>query len=515
MYPRPWRSAHGRTGSGTGCVRHRVRRGRGGPCDARPRRDGPRGAPTRPPSGCPGRRRRQRRRRRAAGADPAAALRRRRPRDGVPPARRRDRGDAIAAVERGLRAEGVDVLGWREVPVDPRALGAHARRTRPEIAQVLLRRPPGGGMEDESGLEAAAFRARRRIEREVRASGVPVYVASMSFATVTYKALCAADQLAAFYPDLADPGVEASFVVFHSGSRRTRARHGSARSRSGMLCHNGEINTIDGNERDARAAGSARRPVGLGGEELAPTRRSTSDDSDSAKLDEAARAPDTGRTRRSRTRGDARPACVGERPGRRPDVRGLLPRTTRASPSRGTGRPGWSSPTAAWSARASTATGCGPCGCIACDDGIVVVLVRGRRGRRRGPWQRAPWSARPRRDAAASIPRRAASWQDVRGHRPLWLAPAVRRLARRCTSGAGAPADPGAGHGRHVPLRGPDALQVAFGYTSRGDHRDPPADGDATAKEPLFVDGRRHAASRRWRAGRARCSTTSSSGSRR
>src|SRR5207253_3590003 len=102
--------------------------------------------------------------------------------------------------------EGLEVLGWREVPVDPDALGAGARASMPRIEQLLLAAP---GL-DPDEAERRAFRARKRAERELSS-----YDASLSFRTVTYKALCAADQLAAFFDDLRDSALEIPFGIFH------------------------------------------------------------------------------------------------------------------------------------------------------------------------------------------------------------------------------------------------------------------------------------------------------------
>src|SRR5581483_6101264 len=90
---------------------------------------------------------------------------------------------AREAIEAACRAEEIDPIGWRQVPVD--ALGEAALATMPRIEQLLLRPPPG------ADPERQAFRARRRAERTPGA-----YIASLSFRTVTYKALCAAEQLA-------------------------------------------------------------------------------------------------------------------------------------------------------------------------------------------------------------------------------------------------------------------------------------------------------------------------------
>ena len=106
----------------------------------------------------------------------------------------------------------------------------------PRIAQLVL--APCA----EHDAEVRAFRARRRAEL---VDGV--YVASLSFRTVTYKALCAATQLAGFYPDLRDPGWAAAWAIFHQRFSTNTEPTWERAQPFRLLCHNGEINTIDGN----------------------------------------------------------------------------------------------------------------------------------------------------------------------------------------------------------------------------------------------------------------------------
>src|SRR5262245_24614844 len=114
---------------------------------------------------------------------------------------------ARAALEDACRVEGLEPAGWREVPVDPDHLGELGRSTMPRIEQLLLAAPTA--LSDDEA-EWRAYRARRRAER---AGGA--YIASLSFRTVTYKALCAADELGAFYLDLQRSDLETSFGIFH------------------------------------------------------------------------------------------------------------------------------------------------------------------------------------------------------------------------------------------------------------------------------------------------------------
>ncbi|MGH2692870.1 MAG: glutamate synthase large subunit, partial [Actinomycetota bacterium] len=80
-----------------------------------------------------------------------------------------------------------------------------------------------------------------------------LYVCSLSFRTVVYKAMCAADQLAEFYPDLRDPDFAVPFAVFHQRYSTNTEPSWRRAQPFRMLCHNGEINTIQGNVNLMRA----------------------------------------------------------------------------------------------------------------------------------------------------------------------------------------------------------------------------------------------------------------------
>ncbi|HEU4481244.1 MAG TPA: glutamate synthase central domain-containing protein, partial [Actinomycetota bacterium] len=167
-----------------------------------------------------------------------------------------------ALVEEACRAEGIELVTWRSVPVDPSALGDAARASQPSIEQAVLLRPLGVDVDEG---ERRAFRARRRIEQRARDERTRLYVASLSFTTVTYKALCAADQLATFYPDLADDRYEGWFAIFHQRYSTNTAPTWERAQPFRFLAHNGEINTIRGNVALMRA-----REGNLGSADLAP-----------------------------------------------------------------------------------------------------------------------------------------------------------------------------------------------------------------------------------------------------
>jgi glutamate synthase (ferredoxin) len=154
---------------------------------------------------------------------------------------------ARGAIEEACEAEGIEPAEWRTVPVDGSALGDEARRSMPRIEQLVLRRPLGTSSDE---AELRAYRARRRAQQAPGA-----YVVSLSFRTITYKALCAADQLAHFYADLRDPALAVPFGIFHQRFSTNTSPSWERAQPFRLLCHNGEINSLEGNAAWMRARG--------------------------------------------------------------------------------------------------------------------------------------------------------------------------------------------------------------------------------------------------------------------
>jgi glutamate synthase domain-containing protein 2/glutamate synthase domain-containing protein 1/glutamate synthase domain-containing protein 3 len=177
------------------------------------------------------------------------------------PADRDQAKTAMVAVERALVAEGLELERWRPVPVDPEALGDQARASMPAIEQAVFRAP---GASDEEA-ERRCLRAGRRAVADGRAAGAHLYLASCSTRTVTYKALCAADQLAAFYTDLADERLRAPFAIFHQRYSTNTTPSWERAQPFRFLCHNGEINTLEGNRAWMRAREGSLGAAALAG----------------------------------------------------------------------------------------------------------------------------------------------------------------------------------------------------------------------------------------------------------
>jgi glutamate synthase domain-containing protein 2/glutamate synthase domain-containing protein 1/glutamate synthase domain-containing protein 3 len=195
------------------------------------------------------------------------------------------RRTAREQVEAALKASGLELLAWREVPTEPSALGEVARRGMPHLVQAVYAAPADL---DEEGAERRSYLARRRAEAGCRDAGVRAYFASWSTRTITYKAMSAADQLAAFYPDLTDPAVDGWFAIFHQRYSTNTLPTWERAQPFRFLAHNGEINTIEGNVNlmRARAGQLGAEWEELGGEgEWLLHPLIEEDSSDSAKLD--------------------------------------------------------------------------------------------------------------------------------------------------------------------------------------------------------------------------------------
>ena len=153
-------------------------------------------------------------------------------------------------VEESCAIEGIAVVAWRQVPVDPDALGDQARASQPVIEQAILLKPVGSS---DVEAERRCIRARKLCEKSLSKEGVRAYFPSFSFRTVTYKALSAADQLSAFYPDLTNADIRVPFALFHQRFSTNTLPTWERAQPFRTLCHNGEINTIQGNVNRMKA----------------------------------------------------------------------------------------------------------------------------------------------------------------------------------------------------------------------------------------------------------------------
>ena len=118
--------------------------------------------------------------------------------------------------ERIAQEEGLTVIGWRDTPVNPIAIGREARASQPYIEQFFVGRPEGL---DEESFERLLYKVRRRTENEVAESEIEgkdaFYIPSLSCRTIVYKGLMLAPQIEKFYFELANPLVTSALCLVH------------------------------------------------------------------------------------------------------------------------------------------------------------------------------------------------------------------------------------------------------------------------------------------------------------
>src|SRR6202789_1560475 len=160
--------------------------------------------------------------------------------------------NARAVLTEQLQIEKLQVAGFRALPVDPQACGSEALKTLPTIEQVFVN---AGGDLDEATFNRKLYLARRRTEKRLEAGDSVFYIPSMSASTIVYKGMVMPQFLTQFYPDLMDPRMEASVVVFHQRFSTNTTPQWRLAHPYRYLAHNGEINTVQGNRSWAVARG--------------------------------------------------------------------------------------------------------------------------------------------------------------------------------------------------------------------------------------------------------------------
>ena len=140
-----------------------------------------------------------------------------------------------------VEKEGLELLGYREVPVYPDVLGHKARVCMPHIVQAFIKKPA----RVEKGLEfdRKLYIARRVFEQ----SNENTYVVSMSSRTIVYKGMFLVGQLRTFFGDLQDKDYESAIAMVHSRFSTNTNPSWERAHPNRFIVHNGEINTIRGN----------------------------------------------------------------------------------------------------------------------------------------------------------------------------------------------------------------------------------------------------------------------------
>ena len=141
-----------------------------------------------------------------------------------------------------VNKEGLQFLGWREVPTDPSVLGHKALECMPCIMQAFVKKPK----DIKKGLDfdRKLYVARRVFEQ----SNDNTYVVSLSSRTIVYKGMFLVGQLRTFFHDLQDESFESAIAMVHSRFSTNTTPSWAKAHPNRFMVHNGEINTIRGNE---------------------------------------------------------------------------------------------------------------------------------------------------------------------------------------------------------------------------------------------------------------------------
>jgi glutamate synthase (NADPH) large chain len=191
---------------------------------------------------------------------------------------------AVAEIGRLAAEEGLRVLGWRELPVDPDAadIGPSARAAMPSFRQLFVAGVEQGDTAPTGvALERRTFCLRKRAEH---ATGT--YFPSLSPRTIVYKGMLAEPQVEAFYPDLSDERVTSAMAVVHSRFSTNTFPAWPLAHPYRYVAHNGEINTLRGNRNWMAAREALLRSDVIPGDLARLSPIVTPDASDSATFDE-------------------------------------------------------------------------------------------------------------------------------------------------------------------------------------------------------------------------------------
>lgn len=178
-----------------------------------------------------------------------------------------------------VEKEGMEFLGWREVPIDPTKLGQKAVDCMPYIMQGFVKRPKNvaKGLDFDRKL----YVARRVFEQ----SNDDTYVVSLSSRTIVYKGMFLVEQLRLFFADLQDKDYVSAIATVHSRFSTNTNPSWERAHPNRFIVHNGEINTIRGNADKMLAREETMESEHLKGELQKVLPVVNTEGSDSAMLD--------------------------------------------------------------------------------------------------------------------------------------------------------------------------------------------------------------------------------------
>lgn len=155
----------------------------------------------------------------------------------------------INVFEKHIKEQGLQVLGWRDVPVDVSVLGELAAKTQPYVKQVFVGKE--NSKQDDFQFNLKLFIARKKAEHEIYGSKLSessfFYLPSLSTKIIIYKGLLVPEDIKLFYKDLTDPLFVTRLALVHQRFSTNTFPTWDLAQPFRYMCHNGEINTLRGN----------------------------------------------------------------------------------------------------------------------------------------------------------------------------------------------------------------------------------------------------------------------------
>jgi len=164
------------------------------------------------------------------------------------PQKENQRDFCIKALEENMKAQGLQLLGWRDVPVNRSVPGRIAAETEPYLKQVFIGK---GEALDDFQFNLKLFIARKITEHTIIESKLSqsqfFYLPSLSTKIIIFKGLLVPKDISRYYEDLLDPRVVTRLALVHQRFSTNTFPTWDLAQPFRYMCHNGEINTLRGN----------------------------------------------------------------------------------------------------------------------------------------------------------------------------------------------------------------------------------------------------------------------------
>ncbi|MEJ2112575.1 MAG: glutamate synthase large subunit, partial [Flavobacteriaceae bacterium] len=165
------------------------------------------------------------------------------------PKKENQRQYCIDEFEKFIQEQGLNILGWRDVPVDVSVLGEIAAVTEPHIKQLFIGK--SNAKQDDFQFNLKLYIARKKAEHAIYNSKLSessfFYLPSLSSKTIIYKGLLIPEDIKLYYKDLKDPSLVTRLALVHQRFSTNTFPTWDLAQPFRYMCHNGEINTLRGN----------------------------------------------------------------------------------------------------------------------------------------------------------------------------------------------------------------------------------------------------------------------------